>query len=288
MKTKRTALVTGATSGIGRAYAVWFAKNGCNLVVTGRRIEKLHDLAVELKEKYGTATEIVKAEFSAEKDVKKVIEVIERRQNIHILVNNAGFGSGVEFCKSNLDEHLNMLHVHVEAAVKLVYAVLPQMILRREGTIINVSSIGAYLPGPGSVMYSGTKLFLAGFSESLQMEVHQYGIKVQCVCPGMTHSDFHDRRSAGQGLKTGKWMWMEPEALVEKSMRKLNRKKIIYVPGIINRLILGAVSLLPKRLYYLLAGQSGNIKLSTGFFNRMKQFVEKAVSLFFIANADQV
>jgi uncharacterized protein len=282
------ALVTGATSGIGRAYAVFFARNGYDLIVTGRRLEKLNELAAEMQQNYGTITEVIKAEFSLEKDVDKVMKAAERRQNIRVLVNNAGYGSGVEFCRSKIEDHLGMLHVHVEASVRLAYAVLPQMIRRNDGVIINVSSIGAYLPGPGSAMYTGTKLFLAGFSEALQMEVHRYGIKVQCICPGMTHSDFHDRRRIGHGIKTGKWMMMEPEKLVEKSIRSLHGNNVVVVPGIINKTLVGAAAFIPKTVYYSLIEHSRNIKVGPGFFTRMKQFIEKKGSFFFHSQANQV
>lgn len=288
MDAKKTALVTGATSGIGRAYADWFAKHGYDLVVTGRRTELLMELASELEARYGTITEVIEAELSLDKDIRKIEEAIKRRDDIHVLVNNAGYGCGVEFSKCGINDHMSMLHVHVETAVKLVYAVLPQMIGHKAGVIINVSSIGAYLPGPGSVMYSGTKLFLAGFSESLQMEVRQYGIKVQCLCPGMTRSDFHKRRKVGQGLNAANWMMMEPEILVEKSIRALHRKKIVIIPGLINKMLIIAVDLIPKRLYYLILEQSIKIKTNAGFFDRMKQLVEKAVSLFFPTHANQV
>jgi short-subunit dehydrogenase len=288
MNTKQTALVTGATSGIGKAFAVYFAQNGYDLIVTGRRVEKLECLAKEMHERYGTVTKIIKAEFSIERDVLKVMKAIGSYDNIRVLVNNAGYGSGIEFSNCQLADHLCMLHVHVEASIRLVYAVLPQMIDRNEGTIINVSSIGAYLPGPGSVMYTGTKLFLAGFSESLQTEVHKHRIKVRCLCPGMTYSDFHSRRCIGHEVNTGKWMWMEPEKLVKIAVKSLDKQKVIVVAGSINKIIVAAVSMLPKRMYYFIAEQSSQVKLGTGLFNRMKQFVEKTVPFFFSTHTDQI
>ena len=275
---KRTALVTGASSGIGRAYAVYFAKEDYDLIITGRRLDKLNSLASELREKYNTNTEIIKSEFSMDKDVLKVVDAINSSENIYFLVNNAGYGSGMELQRSPLLDQMRMLNVHVVASVKLVNAVLPQMIRRKEGAIINVSSIGAYMPAPGNAMYSATKLFLTSFTESLHMELHQHGIRVQCVCPGMTYSDFHNRRTVGHGLNAAKLMWMEPETLVEKSIKSLNGKRIVFVPGIINKSLLGVVSLLPRRLYYLIMERTVNVDLRPGLFEQMKQFLRKAVS----------
>jgi uncharacterized protein len=288
MRTKRIALVTGATSGIGRAYAVCFAKAGYNLIITGRRMDKLNALADELSEQCGICVKVIKAELSEDQDTENLIKAIGDYDNIFVLVNNAGFGSGVEFLKDNLSDHMRMLQVHVVVSVKLVYAVLPQMINRKEGTIINVSSLGAYMPAPGSSMYSATKLFLASFSESLYMEVHQHGVKVQCLCPGFTHSDFHERRTNGKVLKAGKFMWMEADALVEKSMKALDNSNIVLVPGIINKLIIRITALIPRKLYYFIMERSGNVKLGPGLFDRVKQLIEKTVPFFFTARADQV
>jgi len=288
MKTKQIALVTGATSGIGKAYAVCFARGGYDLILTGRRMDKLNELAHELRELNGCHVRVIKAELGEDDDLQKVIRAIESHDNIFILVNNAGFGSGIEFCRNTLDDHMKMLHVHVEVSVKLVYAVLPQMIGRKKGAIINVSSLGAYMPAPGSSMYSATKLFLASFTESLHMEVHKHNIKVQCVCPGFTHTDFHERRAAGKLNNSGKMMWMEPEEVVEKSVRSLTGNSTVIIPGIMNRWLVGIVSLIPRRLYYFIMERSGKIKTGPGFFNQMKHLVEKPVSFFFPAHADQV
>lgn len=288
MKSKQTAVITGATSGIGKAYAVSYAKSGFNLIITGRRMDKLNELARQLREECGITVKVIKAELSENQDTGKLIRVIENHENISVLVNNAGFGSGVEFCKNNLDDHIRMLQVHVIVSVKLVYAVLPQMIRRKEGTIINVSSLGAYMPAPGSSMYSATKLFLASFTESLYMEVHKHGIKVQCICPGFTHSDFHDRRADGKMKQAGKLMWMEPGTVVEKSIRSLNHNTIVLVPGILNKTLVGLAAMIPRRLYYYIMEHSGNIKPGAGLFDRVKKLVEKTVPFFFAANANQI
>ena len=288
MKTKQTALVTGATSGIGRAYAESFARKGYDLIITGRRMDKLNAFAHELREEYGICVRIIKAELSEDEDIQKLTKVIESHDNISVLVNNAGYGSGVEFCKNNLAAHMRMLQVHVVVSVKLIYAVLPQMINRKEGTIINVSSLGAYMPAPGSSMYSATKLFLKSFTESLYMEVHQHGIKVQCICPGFTHSDFHKRREDDRVRKANSLMWMEADAVVEESLKSLEKKTIVCVPGIINKLLIILAAMVPRKLYYFFMERSGKIKLGAGLFNRVKQLVEKTVPFFFAAHADQV
>jgi uncharacterized protein len=251
MKPNRTALITGASSGLGNVFAQRFAQSGYDLIITGRRQDKLNQIAEELIRKYDISVQVVLAELSAEEDIEKLVEMIESQDHIHVLVNNAGYGSGMEFCKCDLTSHLQMLQVHVVATLRLVYAIMPQMITRREGTIINVSSLGAFMPAPGSTMYSATKLFLKSFTESLHMEVSRYGIKLHCLCPGFTHTDFHSRRATGNLHKnSGMIPWMEAETVVDDCLQAVQDGKVVYVPGVINRLLIRIVSMMPGSLYY--------------------------------------
>jgi short-subunit dehydrogenase len=257
MKNNKIAVITGASSGIGKAFAQHFAETGYDLIITGRRIEKLSAIARQIREKSGVSVEIVLAELSVEEEVLNLINTIKSHDNVFVLVNNAGFGSGIEFCQNELSSHLQMVHTHVVASIELVYAVLPQMISRKEGIIINVSSLGAYMPAPGSSIYSATKLFLKSFSESLYMEVHKHGIKVQCLCPGFTHTEFHQHRADGQLAQGNKLLWMDTETVLETSIKAINKDKIICIPGMINKLLVGVSAILPRKLYYWLMQRSG-------------------------------
>lgn len=244
-------MITGASSGIGRIFARRFAQSGYDLIITGRRKDKLIQVADQLKEQYGISVKTIIAELSEEKDLRKLLKVIATTNDIHVLINNAGFGSGKGFSKCDISCHMQMLQVHVVAALKLVHAVLPQMISRREGTIINVSSLGAFMPAPGSSIYSATKLFLKSFTESLYMEVSCYGIKLQCLCPGFTNTDFHERRARGDMPKHNSIIrWMEADEVVEKCLKSLEKGKVVYVPGFMNRMLVKIVSLIPDFIYY--------------------------------------
>jgi len=254
-----TAVVTGATSGIGRAYAERLAADGFDLVITGRRRELLNSFAAELKSRYGVQVRTVIAELSDANDLKGLMKLLAKKDDIFFLVNNAGFGSGEAFCQCTMEEHMKMLNVHVVAALKLIYSVLPQMIRHKKGTVINVSSMGAFTPAPGSTMYASTKLFLKSFTESLHMEVKRHGIKVQCICPGFTRTEFHSRRKAGK-INGGKSVikYMEAGDVVKKSMKALETGKVVFVPGNLNRAVIGLVQFLPKRLYYFLMGRAAS------------------------------
>jgi uncharacterized protein len=253
MNPPRKALITGASSGIGRAFARRFASSGYDLIITGRRKEKLMILAEQLQEEFGISVKIIIAELSVEKDVRNLLMVIANENDLYVLINNAGFGSGKEFLKNDIDSHLKMLQVHVITAIKLVHAALPQMIGRNEGVIINVSSLAAFTPAQGNSVYSSSKIFLKNFTESLHMEVGQYGIKVQCLCPGFTHTDFHAKSMNGNIPKNDRLIhWMEPETVVDKCLKSLEKGKIICVPGFINRLLAGIVPFIPRFIYYQL------------------------------------
>jgi hypothetical protein len=251
MKTNRIALITGASSGLGMVFARRFAQSGYDLVITGRRKEKLMHLADELEGSYGISVQWILAELSEESDVQKITEFISRHDNISVLVNNAGFGSGKEFSCCDLTEHMQMLQVHVITTLRLVHAVLPQMKCRKEGTIINLSSLGAFMPAPGSSMYSATKLFLKSFTESLHMELGKYGIRLHCLCPGFTRTDFHNRRPDGKTPKSsGLILWMNAEAVVDQCLKSLDKGKVVLVPGMINRMLVRIVSVLPRPVYF--------------------------------------
>lgn len=295
MKKNRIVLITGASSGLGEIFARRFAQSGYDLVITGRRKEKLVHLADELKSCYGISVHWIIAELSDESDVQKITGFIGKHQNISVLVNNAGFGSGKEFSCCDLTEHMQMLQVHVITTLRLVHAVLPQMKNRREGTIINLSSLGAFMPAPGSSMYSATKLFLKSFTESLHMEVGRYGIRLQCLCPGFTKTDFHNRRPDGKSPKSsGLIPWMDAETVVDQCLKSLDKGKVVLVPGIINRMLVRIVSVLPRPVYYHLMMKltrhpesdepaekraSTEVKPRFGMVNRRQHLVEKAVPL---------
>ncbi len=229
---RKTAVVTGASSGIGKAYAEKLASLGYDLVITGRRKDLLKELKLNLAEKYKINVDVKIVEFSSKDEVIKFCLFLNRRDDIYVLVNNAGFGTEGYFGAENTSDQIKMLDVHVYASVLSVQAVLTKMKERKSGVIINVASVAAFLPLPGNVMYSATKNFLLMFSESLQMEVQKYGIYVQALCPGFTRTDFHSRI----GFDTSKissrlFKWKAPEDVVEKSWKCVSRGKVVCVTG---------------------------------------------------------
>jgi short-subunit dehydrogenase len=251
----QTALITGATSGIGAAFASRFAADGYDLIITGRRRKNIDALADELAETYAVKVEVVIAELSEPDQVKMLVQKVYGRQNLAILVNNAGFGAGECFVERDVNAHGQMARVHVLATIELVHAALRKMIPAGKGSIINVSSLGAFTPIPGNATYCGTKSFLIRFSESIHLELAGTGVKIQVLCPGFTRTDFHAKMGIDESrLKDrGIIRWMSPEEVVETSLRCLDKNKIVCIPGFWNKTIASIARLAPRSLYYRFA-----------------------------------
>lgn len=250
MEDPKTAVITGATSGIGRAFADRFAEEGYDLIITGRREDLIQKAAREIIARFGVKVEVVVAELSEEAGVDSVISAAEKAGNVMALVNNAGFGLKRTFLEESLADHLKMVNVHVNATVRLTYALLPHMLQKQDGVIINVSSMAAFLPAPFNTLYGGTKSFVNAFTEALFLEVGSRGISVQSLCPGMTSTHFHEQMGVGEQVKEYVKHWMTPEEVVEISFCDLAKGKIICIPGWRNKLHVALQRLLPKRVYY--------------------------------------
>ncbi|MCE7741242.1 MAG: SDR family oxidoreductase [Candidatus Heimdallarchaeota archaeon] len=240
----KIAVITGASSGIGEAFAIELASQGYDLVIIARRIEKLDELANKVGTNFGTNSDIIIADLSQSKEIEMVIGRLKEIEGIEVLVNNAGYGLSGRFADVDLQTQLDMITVHNIASYSLTRAVVPDMIKRDKGTIINVSSMSGLMPRFGNVAYTVTKAFLIVFSEALQEELSNTKIKIQALCPGMTHTEFHDEDKLPHFDKSTvpKNFWMTSEDVAKKSLKALSRRKTIYVPGFRNRLLVGATN----------------------------------------------
>jgi short-subunit dehydrogenase len=247
----KIAVVTGATSGIGAAYAKRFASQGYDLVITGRRKEKIEAFAGDIRREHHVSVDVVLAELSEKEGIHKVIEQMQGKQ-IEILVNNAGFGISSLFQGCDLDNAEQLASVNVIAPMELIHAVLPEMVAKKSGTIINISSTSVYMIIARNAVYSGAKAFLKSFTEGLHLDLMGTGVKVQAVCPGLTRSDFHEKmgvkRSGNQKKSFARWM--TPEEVVDCSLRDLKKNKVICIPGRQTKVITGVLGMLPKKNYY--------------------------------------
>src|SRR5208337_2205633 len=228
----KTALITGATSGIGKAFAERFAAMGYDLILTGRRKQVISEAARELERAHGITAAIIIAELNNEKGIRSVLAAIKKSGGIDALVNNAGYGIDGLFADLPIQKHIDMATVHVNASLRFMHAALSRMIARKNGVIINVASMAAFLPAPINGIYGGSKAFLTIMTESLHIELRRCGIRVQALCPGFTHTDFHRKMGIEAELSNNRNLfWMNPEQVVDISLKCLKRGKVVCIPG---------------------------------------------------------
>ncbi|MGA9398321.1 MAG: SDR family oxidoreductase [Anaerolineaceae bacterium] len=230
--TKPVALITGASAGLGEVFARQLAARGFDLILVARRKVKLASLAQHLSRKSAFNVEIIPADLAIDAGIRKVEQHIRSLKRLDLLINNAGFSLPGKFAEQSIDRSLEMLQVHDKACVCLTHAALPGMIHRESGTIINVSSASAFAPLVGSVMYSATKVFLVNFSKALQLENRCNGIKVQALCPGFFHSEFHDVMRVNKKAIPN-WMFITADEIARRSLSALRWKSVVYVPGLL-------------------------------------------------------
>ena len=234
------ALVTGASSGIGEAFARQLAERGFDLCISGRRSANLDAIAAELRDRYALRVEVVAADLGSVEGIGKLEAWIRENPSLTLLVNNAGFGTRGLFANKPPEKYAEMITVHVSAAMRLTSAALSGMIKAKRGAVINVSSITAFMPLAGNAVYSGTKSFLNAFTQSLSFELKNTGVRVQLLAPGFTYSDFHKRPDYAKFntyASVPKFMWMKAEDVAQISLRDLERNRLFCIPGILNKLI---------------------------------------------------
>jgi short-subunit dehydrogenase len=245
----RTALITGASSGIGAAFADVFAANGFDLIVVARREDRLRELAARLERERGRAVHVMPSDLSRpDAPAGLAAELARRGLVVDALVNNAGYGVPGTFDASPWERHSAMLQVMVTGLVELTYRLMPGMIERRYGRIINVASLAGLVPAPaGHTLYAATKAFAIKFSEALANEGRRHGVHVTAVCPGFTFSEFHDvTGTRAQVSRLPRWMWMDSPTVARQGFEAVEAGTPIYINGRANRAIESFVRHLPQ------------------------------------------
>ena len=252
----RLAVITGASSGIGAEFARQLAATHQALWLVGRREEKLKQLAAELQKKHDVDPVVMIMDLSDPAVIDELAEKIRNQPGLSFLVNNAGYAEDGIFHKMDWKKHDDIMHVHVQATLKLSYAALHVMAANGNGSIINVSSVAAFVPTPTSPLYGPTKAFIRSLSESLAITYEDNGIRVQALCPGYTITDFHEKIGLDPDTfyqKSGLMRALTSEYTVRQSLVDLQRGKIVSVPGWNYRLIVMLLRRLPLDWLYIRA-----------------------------------
>jgi uncharacterized protein len=239
------ALITGASSGIGAAFAHRFAASGCNLVLVARDKLRLEASADELRARYGVQVEVVAADLIDPAECGRVEERLSSATApVDILINNAGFGLPAPFPHSPIDDEERMLDLLVRVPLRLTHAAIPGMRARRKGAILNVSSVAALLP---TGTYGAAKAWLTAFSESLRVDLAPHGVKVLALCPGFTRTEFQKR--AGMDVSSlPEWAWLDANRVVEQAVKDLSRSRPVSIAGLHYKAYAFAVRHVPRAL----------------------------------------
>jgi uncharacterized protein len=242
----RTALVTGATAGIGAAFARELAGRGYRLILVARDRDRLEAYATELRTTSGTTVDGLPADLSTDAGREPVAaRLSDPDRPIDLLVNNAGISLNTPFLRSTPESETRLLQLNVHAVMRLTLAALPSMVARRSGDVINVSSVagfGAAMPGS---TYSASKAWVTNFSESVALSVARFGVRVMALCPGYVRTEFH-RRAGIDMSKTPEWLWLDAGALVRDALRDLERGRVVSVPNWKYKIAVFALRHLPR------------------------------------------
>jgi uncharacterized protein len=244
----RTALVTGATAGIGAAFARRLASDSYDLVLVARDTERLERVAQQLRDAHGVQVHPIGADLSTTAGQDAVAaRVVDAAAPVDLLVNNAGLTLNTPFLRSTPEREAQLLSVNVHAVMRLTLAALPGMVSRRSGAVLNVSSVsgfGAAMPGS---TYPASKAWVTNFSESVGMSVAPFGVRVMALCPGYVRTEFHQRAGIDMS-KTPSWLWMDADELVTCALRDLKRGKLVSVPSAKYKLVAFGLRHLPRPL----------------------------------------
>ncbi|MBI4471666.1 MAG: SDR family oxidoreductase [Acidobacteria bacterium] len=241
----RWAIITGASSGLGKALALEFAAGGFNLLLTGRNETALKEVAEDCAARHDVETDIVAVDLAQPESIDQFVTTIQSKpRHYEVLVNNAGFGIHGDFASSAIDQNVQLLNVQLTAALKLTKALLPSMIARRSGKILNIASVYAFAPVPFQSVYSASKAFLLSFSSSLRNELAGTGVTVTVFCPGVIQTEFRTRAQIGEKNKTS---GMTAEAAAGIAYRETLRGQHIVVPGFFNQAFVFVSRHLPVR-----------------------------------------
>jgi len=247
----RVALVTGASAGIGRAFAEVLAREGFDVILTARRTDRLEAIAQGLSQQFAVAVHVLPDDLADAHAPSRLVEaIVARGLTVDVLVNNAGYGVPGSYADTTWAQQRDFLQVMVTAVSELTHLVLPGMIERRWGRIVNVASLAALVPGvAGHTLYAASKAFLVRFSESLSLEGAPHGVHVTAVCPGFTRSEFHDvTGTRAQVDELPRFMWLEAATVAEEGYAAVMHGAPVVVNGRINRGLALASRLLPQRL----------------------------------------
>ena len=243
----RTALITGASSGLGAEFARQLAARGMDLVLIARDKAALSTLAIALRDEHGVEVEELSADLLVPRQRERVIRrLTDPEHPIDMLVNNAGFGLPLQFERNDIEDEVRHLELHVEVPMRLTHAALGPMLQRGSGRIINVASVAGFIP---RATYGACKGWLINFSRWADGTYAGRGVSVTAVCPGYTHTNFHERMGLAPGSEgVPSWMWLDARDVVAEALHDVARGRAVSIPSLRYKALVALARLVPSRL----------------------------------------
>lgn len=249
-----TALITGATAGIGSAFARRLARDGHDIVLVARNKGRLNDQATELHDRHGVEASVLPADLSTDEGIATVEDrLADRAHPVDLLVNNAGFGNKGIYLDVPVADELTMLKVHCEAVLRLTTVAAREMRERGRGGVVNLASVAAFMPRG---TYGASKAWVVQFTQGAAQDLAGSGVRLMALCPGLVRTEFHDR--AGMGMSNvPNWMWLDADRLVDTALKDLAKGRSLSIPDARYKTLVGASKLVPRRLMGKASSKSG-------------------------------
>lgn len=249
MTTRSLAIVTGASAGLGVDFARLLAADKHDLLLVARRMERMEQLAAELHKDHGIKAHCLSVDLNESAAAETVSEYL-KKHHLHadVLINNAGFGAMGQFVDIDLQEQLRMMQVNMTALVHLTGLILPGMISRGKGRVMNVASTAAFQPGPRMAMYYATKAFVLSFSEAVHHEIRKTGVTVTCLCPGPTPTEFQQAAKMEKTRMFNSRMMIDSATVARVGYQAMKKGKRLVIPGNLTKVLAFSTRLAPRSL----------------------------------------
>lgn len=249
-----TALITGATAGIGAAFARRLAADGRDVVLVARDVKRLREQATELHDRHGIEAEVLAADLAEEDGIAALeARLSDPKRPVDLLINNAGFGNKGRFLDVSMADELRMLKVHCEAVLRLTSAAAASMRDRGRGGVVNVASVAAFVPRG---TYGASKAWVVQFTQGAARDLAGSGVRLMALCPGFVRTEFHERAGMGTDNIPG-WLWLDADKLVAEALADLARGKTLSIPDPRYKALMGVVKLAPRGLLGGVSSRAG-------------------------------
>ena len=244
----KTALITGASEGIGYELVKLFAKDGYDCVLAARNKQKMDQLAAEVEKRFGITTRVIAKDLSLPESAQEIFDELNTAGIlVDVLINNAGLGLCGDYAKSDMDMNMHLLQVNLLTLTKLTWLFLPGMLKRKSGKIMNVGSIASFAPSPNFALYNASKAYVLFFSEALREELKGTGVSVTCLCPGATATNWQARAGA-VGIRLNKLRIVDAKTVAETGYKGLMKNKRVVIPGLDNKITVLSSQLAPRAM----------------------------------------